>query len=241
MKTILACRNVALGKEAEETLKKDGHDVEFRELDISNRSSIAKFAELLSNDYEKIDILVNNAAVAFKANDPTPFVQQARPTLETNFFGTLYVTELLLPLLRKSPQPRLVNVASESGHLRIIKDLSVRDRFTDENLSVNELVNLVNSFLTDVENERHTEAGWPNTCYGFSKLSVIALTNILAKQEPSILINSCCPGYCDTDMTSHKGPKSAADGAKTPVFLATLPSSATITGKFFSEEKEITW
>jgi carbonyl reductase 1 len=57
----------------------------------------------------------------------------------------------------------------------------------------------------------HAEQGWPNSNYGISKLAVIALTRVLAAREAAhdpkknFQINACCPGYCDTDMTSHKG------------------------------------
>ena len=75
----------------------------------------------MKRDFDSIDILVNNAAIAFKGSDPTPFAQQAWPTINTNYFGTLRLTEGLLPLIEKSTRsPRIVNVASSAGHLRIL-------------------------------------------------------------------------------------------------------------------------
>ena len=72
-------------------------------------------------DYQQIDVLVNNAAVAFKDSDPTPFQRQARPTLQTNFFGTVRLTLGLLPLLHRGASPRIVNVASMAGALKIFR------------------------------------------------------------------------------------------------------------------------
>jgi len=63
--------------------------VEFRLCDIGSKESIIRFISSLEKDYPKIDILVNNAAIAFKSSDPTPFRKQARPTIFVNFFGTL--------------------------------------------------------------------------------------------------------------------------------------------------------
>ena len=71
---------------------------------------------------------------------------------------------------------------------------------------------------------------------------MIALTKVLARDEPSIMINCCCPGFCATDMSSHRGTRSAEHGARTPTYLALYPTGSTRpTGKFFLDEKEITW
>ncbi|VDP48803.1 unnamed protein product [Soboliphyme baturini] len=79
-----------------------------------------------------------------------------------------------------------------------------------------------------------------------SKVGEFALTMIqqrlLDKQGNSILVNGCCPGYVDTDMTSHKGPLTPAQGAETPVYLAMLPSHATQPkGQFVFQKKVIDW
>lgn len=212
-------------------------------LDISSKESILSFAAGIKDDFEKIDILVNNAAIAFKNADPTPFSQQARPTIMTNYFGTQWLTEEMLPLLRKSSQGRIVNVASEAGHLRIFKSPSLRSLMASasDTLTIQQLNDLMIEFIRCVESGESAEKGWPGTCYGTSKAAVIAMTQILAKQEPTVLVNCCCPGYVKTDMSSRQGVKSPEDGAKTPVYLAMLPKESRLTGKFFSEEREIVW
>ena len=59
--------------------------------------------------------------------------------------------------------------------------------------------------------------------------------------RPGIRVNCCCPGYCDTDMTSHRGPRSAHDGAQNAVTLATLPPSTLPSGAFFQDGKVSAW
>ena len=211
-RTILACRSEARGKSAEKALKALGYDVEFRLLDVSQGTDFSSFVAGLDRDYGKVDVLVNNAAILSKHEDPTPIAAQGKPTLDINFYGTLKLTEAMLPLLRKSSSPRLVNVASQLGHLNIITKTALRAQFAsaDSTLTLPELLSLIAKFQSDLEAGRSRE-GWPTGVYGvygMSKLGLIAATKILARQEPSILINACCPGYCDTDMTSHQGTKS---------------------------------
>ena len=247
IKTILACRNPELGAKACNDLKVSGlSNVEFRQCDIGNSASVDEFVAALSKDYPKIDLLVNNAGIAFKGSDPTPFADQAEPTMRVNFFGTLYLTKSLLPLLKRSEAPVVVSVASMTGHLKILPSKERKLQFTDPNLSIDQLESLMNEFVLDVKTGVHSERGWPNSCYGMSKLGVIAMTKVLARDEPDVLITSCCPGYCVTDMTSRRGQLTAEEGARTPAFLAMLDptDSSTFqqyTGTFCKLEKPVEW
>lgn len=159
----------------------------------------------------------------------------------TNYFGTLSLTEKLLPLIKKSTDPRVIFVASEMGHLRILNSEAKKQDFTNPKLTVDTLNNYVNQFVEAVETNQDLKAlGWAQTCYGMSKLAVIALTKVLARENPGVAINSCCPGWCDTDMTSHKGPRSPELGARTPFMLGII-EDRNITGKFYADEREIEW
>lgn len=63
-------------------------------------------------------------------------------------------------------------------------------------------------------------------------------TRILAEDlKPNLDVNACCPGYVDTDMSSHRGIKTPLQGADTPVWLALLAPQGT-SARFFSERKE---
>jgi NAD(P)-dependent dehydrogenase (short-subunit alcohol dehydrogenase family) len=76
--------------------------------------------------------------------------------------------------------------------------------------------------------------------YAISKAALNAITVQLAivGQNNGVIVNACCPGWCRTDMGGPNAPRSAAEGADTPVWLATeAPSN--LTGMFFMDRKEI--
>jgi carbonyl reductase 1 len=103
----------------------------------------------------------------------------------------------------------------------------------------------VEQFVNDVEAGCHQRNGWPDACYGISKLAVIAYTRVLAldltKQGSKIRVNCCCPGWCATDMSSHRGQKTAEEGSRTPAMLELLAMGEETTGRFFANEEEIEW
>jgi carbonyl reductase 1 len=274
---IISCRALERGEAA---AKKLGARCTCAQLNLDDTSSIASFAKELSARTSSLDVLVNNAGIAFKNSDPTPFAAQTRPTLQTNFEGTVAVTEALLPLLRASAHSRVVNVASMAGRLTQLSP-ELQAKFASPMLTVPELRAIVAQFEADVAAGVHRQRGWststaaPPACsramaravvrprrfprsparlrvslllrsctgnsnYGLSKLAVIAYTNVLARSEPTMRVNSCCPGYCDTDMTSHSGPRPAEEGARTPVALALLPDDGP-TGSFWENQQPSKW
>ena len=232
---VIGCRDETRGQTAARELGCD-----FLQLELGNAASTASFASVLEQRYGRLDALVNNAAIAFKGEDPTPFEQQTAPTLDINYRGTRAVTEALLPLLRKGEDPRLVNVASMAGRLGQVQP-PLQAKLSSTSLTLPALDALVNQFESDVQAGTHTRNGWGNSNYGFSKLAVVAATNVLARENPGIKVNCCCPGYCDTDMTSHRGPRSAADGAQNAVILVTTPAAQTPTGVFVRDLKPASW
>jgi len=222
--TILACRNTQLGAQAVEELNKDvaeGSTIEQRILDISSSDSIANFVSSFKADFPTCDILVNNAAIAFKNADPTPFAQQASPTISINYLGTVELTKQMLSVL--PPGARVDNVASMAGHLKILTNDEIKKEFTSPTLTEEGLSQLMKDFVSDISSERATDK-WPKTCYGMSKLGVIAYTRVLARERPDLVVNAVCPGWCATDMSSHSGPRSAEKGAETPLMLAIDPA-----------------
>ena len=81
-----------------------------------------------------------------------------------------------------------------------------------------------------------------------SKIALTALTRIQQrhfneyKTRQDIVINACCPGYVDTDMSSHKGPLTIDQGAITPTYLALLPENVnTPKGEFVAKLKIQEW
>ena len=79
---------------------------------------------------------------------------------------------------------------------------------------------------------------------GVSKLGIIAMTRVLAREEPTIMVNSADPGYCSTDQNNNQGYITAAQGAVTPALLAHASfgdGEAFVTGRHFYEGREIPW
>mmetsp|Transcript_16437 Transcript_16437/g.51479 ORF Transcript_16437/g.51479 Transcript_16437/m.51479 type:complete len:360 (-) Transcript_16437:412-1491(-) len=237
---IVACRDPARG---EATAKRLGDGCVFEELDLSSEASIDAFASRIADKYGAIDVLVNNAAIAFKSADPTPFAEQTTPTLATNFWGTVRLTEALTPLLEAAAKERgaarLVNVASMSGKLSQLAP-ERRRQFADAGLTLDRLNALVEEFQTQVAAGRHRDAGFGNSNYGMSKLALIAYTKLKARAAPpGLLVNCLCPGYCATDMSSHQGPRTPAEGARNALILAT--EDCRYNGEFISDFAPATW
>ncbi|CAN0462792.1 unnamed protein product [Ectocarpus sp. 12 AP-2014] len=245
---VLTSRTPSLGQKAVDDLKAEGlESVVHKQLDIGDPASVERFASELEQEFGRCDVLVNNAGIAFKGSDPTPFKDQAEPTLKTNFFDTAAFTEKMLPLVRKSDAGRVVNVASMAGHLSILGSQDRRNAFTNPALTKERLSAMMAQFVGDVKAGRHHGGGWPNTCYGMSKLGVIAYTKVAARVEreagSTVTINACCPGYCDTDMTSHRGTLTPEEGARTPFMLTQMKSvdEGGLTGEFFRREALAEW
>eukprot|EP01084_Bolivina_argentea_P102426 183489_1 len=238
----LTARDEGRGKAAVESLKAQGLNVTFRQLDITDGESIERFATGLKKEFKQLDALVNNAGFAFKQSDTTSHAEQAEPTMAINYHGTARITEAMLPLLEASDAGTIVNVASQVGKLRIVPEGELKQRLLTcgekDGLSVDDLNTIAEKYIKDVKGGEDMSV-WPSSNYGMSKALVVAYTKVLARDHPSLKINCCCPGYCDTDMTSHRGPRSAEQGAKTPAQLVLLPWNELPTGQFWYNEANV--
>ena len=172
---------------------------------------------------------------------------QAEVTNKTNYFATKDVCTALVPLLAAGA--RVVNVASRAGTMTM-KGLSpeVQAKFAGAT-GPKDLDALVTEYIQRAKDGTITQGGFRESAYGTSKLALIALSEIMGKglagdsSRPGILANSCCPGYVDTDMTSHKGNLTPDQGADTIVWLALLPPNDpnNPSAKFVAERKIIDW
>lgn len=242
-KVYLTARNEELGLKAVKELDAINIKVYFHTLDIDNQESINKFAKYLKENYGGLDILINNAAIAFKNNDTAPFSVQARETIRINYTGTLNLCNALFPLLR--PHARVVNVSSRAGLLKYVKDEATRNRFQSEDLSVSELNDILQNFVDLAQKDQHHHIS--SGAYSMSKVGLTALTRLQQKMFDSdsradLVVNALCPGYVDTDMSSHKGTLTPDQGAETPIFLALLPPNYNgPKGTFWVEKQVFSW
>jgi NAD(P)-dependent dehydrogenase (short-subunit alcohol dehydrogenase family) len=117
---LLGARNPALGEDAASKLRNQDLEAQFIELDLRRRETIQEAAGFIGSEFQRLDILVNNAGIADLAADGPPStadIEAVQRIIQTNFLGTLAVTQSMLPLMRKSESGRVVNVSSGLGSL----------------------------------------------------------------------------------------------------------------------------
>lgn len=136
--------------------------MKFHQLDITNVESIRRFADYIRKTHNGLDILINNAAIAFKTNDVTPFGDQAEITAQTNFFGTINVCNALFPLLRDHARfvvivhfiymtkrffSRVVNVSSRAGMLESVTNPEIRRQLIASNATIENVSDILSDFI----------------------------------------------------------------------------------------------
>eukprot|EP00800_Vazella_pourtalesii_P017176 TRINITY_DN5142_c0_g2_i1.p1 TRINITY_DN5142_c0_g2~~TRINITY_DN5142_c0_g2_i1.p1 ORF type:complete len:279 (-),score=35.95 TRINITY_DN5142_c0_g2_i1:83-919(-) len=241
---LLTARSEENGKAAVWLLEKEGLKPVYEKLDILSQESIMDFKSRVEKKYGGIDILVNNAGIAFKNASTDPLPIKAHVTLETNFFATLFLTNSLLPIMNKGSH--ICMVSSMSSRLSKIsqdKTHPIRLRMTNPDIKEEEVVSLLKEYLNAVDKDDYSV--WPkDSAYSMSKVGITAVTRAIGRKlsddSREIIINSCCPGFVDTDMTSHKGVLTPDQGAVTPLKLCLLPSG-TASGDYYKDEKVVDW
>ena len=203
---LVAARDEGRGRDAEGVLRAEGIDARFVCLDVTSEDDARKAAEQIEAEFGLLDILVNNAGIATSGGLPSETsVPGLREVLETNVLGVITVTNAMLPLLRRSPAGRIVNVSSELGSVTLMSDPSgPMWQFP------------------------------PSVTYPVSKSALNMVTAMYAKELAGtpVKVNAANPGYCATDLNGHTGFRTAAEGASVSVHLATLPADGP-TGTFW--------
>ncbi len=217
---IVAGRSEAKGREAIKRILAafPRAQVRFDKLDLADLCSVAEFADRLLTADRAIDILVNNAGVMTppkRKSTADGFELQ----FGTNYLGHFALTARLLPLLRKSRSPRVVNVSSGAHRIQAA------------------------IHFDDLQWER-TYKPWP--AYAQSKLAVLMFALELQRRSDAngwgLMSNAAHPGYARTDLIAN-GPgsdgfqsrmmrllqplmsQSASEGALPTLFAATSPDA----------------
>jgi NAD(P)-dependent dehydrogenase (short-subunit alcohol dehydrogenase family) len=218
---VLGVRDAKKGDEAVKTLQAEGIKAEKLVGDINTGEGRDAIRAALESAHGKLDVLVNNAGIHLEPeaapgspNNNTSRVgaEILRQTFEVNFFTPVQLTQALLPLLRKAPAARVVNLSSGLGSL---------------------------TFHSDPE---HGIYGLKPFAYDSSKTALNAFTVHLAQElrDTKIKVNSAHPGWVKTDMGGSDADLDLSDGAKTSVELATLPADGP-SGGFFHLGQPLPW
>merc|ERR1712142_1375569 len=246
----LTSRDEARGQAAVDDLKEEGLSPKFHLLDLGNEETIIKLRDFMKETYGGIDVLVNNAGIAFKNAATEPFGEQAKVTLATNYWANKRACEILFPILNSGA--RVVDVSSSLGFLGLIgaksgdkvKAEELRSILGSPDLSVETLDGLMKNFVETAEAGTHGDHGWPDSTYVVSKIGLSAPSRIqhrLLEDDPrgDIVVTHVHPGYVDTDMTSHGGTLTIDRGAESSVYAALLPPGTNIRGAFLWHDCQV--
>jgi NAD(P)-dependent dehydrogenase (short-subunit alcohol dehydrogenase family) len=117
MTVLLTTRDSKKAEATTKTLAEEGFDVRPKTLDVSDAESVRRLATELEQEFGSLDVLVSNAAayVDWSEMASTADLKTAQNILETNLLGAWRTSQMFLPLLRRSPHGRLVNISSGAG------------------------------------------------------------------------------------------------------------------------------
>ena len=119
---VLGSRELRRAELAAKELDPEGERVIPAHLEVDNSVNVDQFAGWLRDRFGRVDAIVNNASTApdlWEIGGTTDLSPVAE-ALDVNLFGAWRVIQALLPLLRRSPRPRIVNVSSESGAIALM-------------------------------------------------------------------------------------------------------------------------
>ncbi|WP_328855231.1 SDR family oxidoreductase [Microbispora hainanensis] len=198
---------------AVEKLRSAGVDAFGVPLDVTDDASVAAAAELIEERAGRLDVLVNNAAVTGGMPQTPTTVDPAtmRAVVETNVIGVIRVTNAMLPLLRRSASPRIVNMSSTVG-------------------------SLTRQSAPGAETGPISAAYAPSKTF----LNAVTVQYAKELSDTNILINLGCPGFCATDLNGFRGVRTPEQGAAIAIKLATLPDDGP-TGGLFDDAGPIPW
>lgn len=220
IRIVIGSRSLLQGEQAIAKLRASGVKADVLLFDINRTASHQSAYSHFNARVGHLDILINNAAIAggsFSSTGPEHRSTEVNPDLlhqvfETNFFSQVALTKVLLPLIKKSPAGRIVNMSSILGSLT--------------------LQATPGSPIYDAK----------SFAYDASKTALNAFTVHLAYElrNTKVKVNSAHPGWVRTELGGPKAPMGVEEGAKTAVELATLPEDGP-TGGYFHMGKPLPW
>ncbi|MFI9815693.1 SDR family oxidoreductase [Saccharothrix variisporea] len=198
---------------AVEKLRADGIDAFGVPLDVADDESVAAAAELVADRVGGLDVLVNNAAIVGGVPQTPTTVEPAtvRTVVETNVIGVIRVTNAMLPMLRASASPRIVNISSSVGSFALQTTPGI------------DMGQVPVAYLASK-----------------TFLNALTVQYAKELADTGILVNSGCPGYTATDLNGFQGVRTASQGAAIAIHLATLPDDGP-TGGFFDDAGAVPW
>jgi NAD(P)-dependent dehydrogenase (short-subunit alcohol dehydrogenase family) len=221
---LVGSRNLERGEAAAKEVGPDGYALQ---LDVTDQTSIRAAAQRVGSEFGRLDVLIQNAAISNTRKLPGQSIEayakttrpsnvsldEMRAVWDTNVFGVLAVYQAMLPLLRKTPGARIVNVSSGVGSLTTNSSPGFPWRATF------------------------------GPVYPASKAALNALTVAMALEleAEGIKVNAVSPGFTKTNLNGYAGTESVEAGAREAVRVALLGPDGP-TGKFTRWENEtIPW
>ena len=198
---------------AVEKLRAAGADAFGVPLDVTDDASVAAAVALIEDRAGRLDVLVNNAGITGgRPQEPTAVSPATvRAAVETNVIGVIRVTNAMLPLLRRSASPRIVNMSSSVGSLTL-------------------------QTTPGVEVGPISAAYAASKTF----LNAVTVQYVKELSDTGILINAACPGYVATDLNGFRGVRTPEQGAVVAIRLATLPDDGP-NGGFFDDAGVVPW
>ncbi|ADB38785.1 short-chain dehydrogenase/reductase SDR [Spirosoma linguale DSM 74] len=206
----LGSRNLANGLSAAETLHTAGiFNVEAVQLDVTNDETVQAARRLIGEKTPILDVLINNAGISggLPQSALGSPIDQFNAVYDTNLFGVVRVTQAFIDLLKRSPEPRIVNVTTAMASLNLAADSS--------------------------SSSYHTKMA----VYQSSKAALNMYTVNLAYElrDTPFKVNGVCPGWTQTDFTGHQGTSTVYQASQRIVKYALIEPDGP-SGQFFSEE-----
>jgi len=211
---LLGARSRESGQKAVAELAEVDLDVSFVPIDLNDERSITEAADYIGVEFGRLDILINNAGITDPDDAPPGNVslQAVRRIFETNLFGTLNVTQAMLPLLRKSDRPQIINQSSGLGSIELNND-------------------------PEWEFAQFKLFGY---CASKAAMNMMTVQLAATLADDNIIVNSIDPGFTATDLNNHRGRQTIPEGAAAAISQA-LDTKRTRNGEYFSANESLPW